>query len=120
MLPFARSHGNNNMKKATERKISQLECKLERVRDGLLELGPMRPGTITRQYRDPAQKKRAFYQLSYTHKGRGRSEYVRPENLVNLRKEVASYKRFRKLIETWVELSLEVSQLRIKATVESP
>lgn len=80
----------------------------------------MRPGTITRQYREPAQRKRAFYQLSYTHQGRGRSEYVRPENLPALKKEVASYKRFRKLIDTWVGLSLEMSRLRIKMTAESP
>ncbi len=109
-----------NMKKTIERKLSQLEGKLARVRGDLLALGPMRPGSITRQYRDPARKRQAFYQLSYTHRGRGRSEYVRPEHLATLRKEIAAYKRFRKLVETWVALSLEASQLRIKLTVESP
>jgi len=38
--------------------------------------------TLTRQYLDPNPKKRPFHQISYSHKGRGRSEYVRPENLV--------------------------------------
>ena len=55
-----------------------------------------------------------FNQLSYTHKGRSRSEYVRPENLAAVRREVETYKKFRTLIERITELSLEASRLRHK------
>ena len=66
----------------------------------------MRPGSITRQYRLPKERMRPFYQISYTHRMRSRSEYVRPENVAALRKETANFKRFRKLIDRWVGLAL--------------
>jgi len=96
------------------KKTNQLEARIERIKQELMALDPMRPGSLSRQYRDPENKERPFYQISYTHKGRGRSQYVRPENLAQIRSETASFKRFRKLTEQWVDLSLEASQLRLK------
>jgi len=87
---------------------------MERIKRDLMNLGPMRPGSISRQYRVPETKKRPFHQISYTHKGRGRSEYVRSENLTQLRRETANFRRFRKLTEQWVELSLKTSQLHLR------
>lgn len=92
----------------------QLEAGIERIKRELMAIGPMRPGSLSRQYRDPETKKRPFHQISYTHKGRGRSEYIRPENLARIRRETANFKRFRKLADQWVDLSLQASQLRIK------
>ena len=83
-------------------------------------LGPMRPGSLSRQFRDPETKKRPFYQISYTHKGRGRSEYVRPECLAQIRRETANFKQFRKLADQWVALSLEASQLRVRNSENQP
>jgi len=96
------------------KKLKLLEARIERIKHELMSLGLMRPGSLTRQYRDPKTKKRPFLQISYTHKGRGRSEYVRPENLVQVRRETANFKRFRKLTEQWVALSLTLSHLRLK------
>jgi hypothetical protein len=98
--------------------LSPLEERMERIKREMLNLGPMRPGSISRQFRDPKTKKRPFHQISYTYKGRGRSEYVRPENLVALRRETANFKRFRKLTEQWVELSLKTSQLRVNRSAD--
>lgn len=94
--------------------LAQLEERMERIKRELMKLGPMRPGSVSRQYRDPETGERPFHQISYTYKGRGRSEYVRSENLRQIRRETANFKRFRKLMEQWVELSLKTSQLRIK------
>ena len=94
---------------------TKLEKNEERIRAllaGMAKLGSMRPGTLTVQYRNPAEKKIPFHQLSYTHKGRSRSEYVRPENLSAVRREVETYKKFRSLILRVTELSLEASRLR--------
>jgi hypothetical protein len=94
--------------------LSQLEEAIRRIQGELLDLGPMRPGSLSRQSRDPKTKKRPFHQIRYTHQGRGRSEYVRPEHLGQLRRETANFKRFRKLAERWVALSLKASQLRVR------
>lgn len=75
----------------------------------------MRPGSISRQYRNPKEKKRPFYQISYTRRMKSRSEYVQPENLAVLRRETANFRRFRKLVDRWVELALNLSQLQIQS-----
>jgi hypothetical protein len=95
-------------------KPSRLEERIGRIKTELMALGPMRPGSISRQYRDPETKRPPFHQISYTYKGRGRSEYARSENLAQLRRETANFRRFRKLVEQWVELSLKSSQLRVR------
>ena len=79
----------------------------------------MRPGSITRQYRLPKEKQRPFYQISYTHRMKGRSEYVRPEHLQQLQAETATFKRFKLLIERWIALSLKASQLRVRQHTKS-
>jgi hypothetical protein len=95
---------------------SQLEEAIKRIQHELMDLGPMRPGSLSRQYRDPKTKKRPFHQISYTYQGKGRSEYVRAENLAQIRRETANFKRFRKLVEQWVALSLKTSHLRVRNT----
>jgi hypothetical protein len=45
---------------------------------------------------------------------KSRSEYLRPENLAALRKETANFKRFRELMDRWVALALQLSQLRTR------
>ncbi len=92
----------------------KLIARIDRVKRQISELGPMRPGTITRQYRKPLERKQPFYQISYTHKMKSRTEYLRKEHLAAIRKETATFKRFKKLMEQWVDLSLELSQLRIR------
>lgn len=94
--------------------LEKIEKKIRTLLAGMTTLGTMRPGTLSVQYRNPAQKKTPFNQLSYTHKGKSRSEYVRPASLAAIRREVQTYKKFRRLIEEITDLSLEASRLRHK------
>ena len=95
-------------------KLEKQEQKIAALAAQLAKLGAMRPGTLTVQYRNPSERKTPFHQISYTRKGRSRSEYVRPECLSAVRREVAAYKTFRHLIEKIIDLSLEASRLRHK------
>jgi hypothetical protein len=81
---------------------------------GLAKLGAMRPGTLTVQYRNPSERATPFHQISYTHKGKSRSEYVRSENLSAVRREIQTYKTFRRIVDEIIDLSLEASRLRHK------
>lgn len=94
--------------------LRKLEEQIETLKQQLMALGPMRPGSITRQYRQPKEKRRPFYQISYTHRMRSRSDYVRPDNLDALRREAATFKRFKKLVDRWINLSLRASQHRVR------
>jgi len=91
-----------------------MEKQIARIQRALAELGPMRPGTLGRQYRDPKTKRGGFWQVSYTHRMRSRSEYVRPEHLRAVRAELANFRKFRRLTERWVDLSLDVSRMKRK------
>ena len=50
---------------------------------------------------------------------KSRSEYLRPENLVAVRRETANFKRFRKLVDRWVALALQLSQLKMRQGLHS-
>ena len=94
--------------------LKKLEARIAEIRRQFMEMGDMRPGTLSVQYRKPEEKKTPFNQLSYTHKGKGRSEYVRTENLPAIRREIKAYKRFKTLVDELVSLSMEASRLRCK------
>jgi hypothetical protein len=36
-----------------QKRIQQIEQRVDRIKRALLEIGPMRPGSLTRQYKDP-------------------------------------------------------------------
>lgn len=108
MLPFYAKGG------AMSTKIDKITAKIERVKGELRNLGPMRPGSLSRQYRNPKEKKRPYYQVSYTHRMKSRTEYIRPENLASIRQETANFKRFRKLVDKWIDLALILSQTKAR------
>ncbi len=95
------------------KKIRSLEKRIQTVKNNLAALGPLRPGSLSKQYKDSVNKRGAFYQLSYTHKMKSRTEYVRAEHIALVKKELAEYKRYRALTEQYLELSIAVSKEKI-------
>ncbi|MEZ5329881.1 MAG: DUF6788 family protein [Verrucomicrobiales bacterium] len=93
--------------------ITDLEKQIEALKVELLAIGPMRPGTLTKQYKDRSSQTGSYYQLSYTHKMKSRTEYVRAENVDRLNAELDQYKHWWKLKERWVDLSIELSWEKI-------
>jgi hypothetical protein len=45
---------------------------------------------------------------------KSRTEYVRRERVAEIREQIATYKRFKRLIDQWLDLSIERSQLAIQ------
>jgi hypothetical protein len=62
-----------------DKTLFQIEKKIEKIKQQLVTIQQMRPGSLTRQYRKPKDKTGPYYQLSYTHKMKSRTEYVRSE-----------------------------------------
>lgn len=96
------------------RSLKIIDRQIERVKARLAALGPMRPGALSRQYRQPREKEGAFWQLSYTHQMKSRSEYVRPDEVAAVRQEIRAFRSYKKLTARWVELALRRSQLRLQ------
>jgi len=101
-----------------QKKILQIQKRIEIIKSELQNIGEMRPGSITRQYKNPKEKKGGFYQISYTHKMKSKTEYLRPEFLNDIKRQVRNYKKFKKLIDEWSSIALEQSQLKIKIAKE--
>src|SRR5689334_1766209 len=87
---------------------------IQRLQTQLTKLGPMRPGTLTRQYRRPESQQGAYYQLSYTYQMRSHTEYVPKREVAVVRKEIAAYRRYKRLTARWLDLALKRSQVRMQ------
>ncbi len=96
------------------KRIRQIEQRIVRIKASLQKIGPMRPGSLTRQYRNPENRTGAYWQISYTRQMKSRTEYVRREWVTAIRKQIAMHKRFKRLIEEWGDLSIEHSQLTMR------
>ena len=98
----------------SKKRIGQIEQRIDRIKRELVEIGPMRPGSLTRQYKDPQDKTGAYWQISYTRQMKSRTEYVRREWVKELRSQIKTHKRFKRLVDQWIELSIEQSKLAMR------
>lgn len=97
----------------TTSQIRSLEKRIAKLMEKLVKIGPMRPGSISKQYRDRQKQSGVYYQLSYTHKMKSRTEHVWPEHVKELRAEIAEYKKFKELTSELIDLSIELSKAKI-------
>jgi hypothetical protein len=98
----------------SQTRIQQIEQRMDRIKRALLEIGPMRPGSLTRQYKDPEHHAGAYWQISYTRRMKSRTEYVRREWVRELRRQIATHKRFKRLVDQWIDLSIGHSRLSMQ------
>jgi hypothetical protein len=98
----------------THKRLDVIRNRIHQIKAELATIEDMRPGSLTRQYKDPENQSGAYYQLSYTRQMKSRTDYVARECVREVRREIANYKRFKALTAEWVDLSIEHSRLRIK------
>jgi hypothetical protein len=107
--------------------VQEIEKKIQTIKAQLQDLGPMRPGSVSEQYnvcgkpgcrcKDPENPRRhgPYYQLNYVYQGKKKSQFIRQENLKQVRAELAAYKKFRKLTDQWIGLALQAAQRNVKS-----
>lgn len=99
-----------------------LQRRIEAIKSELGKLGRLRPGTLSQQYNvcsapgchckdDPPQKHGPYYQLSYTRHRRSHTEFIRDEDLPQLREQLRNYQRLRALIDQWIDSAIEWARL---------
>ena len=98
----------------TNTHLKQLEERIRKIKAELAAIEEMRPGSLTRQYKDPKHQSGAYYQLSYTRDMKSRTEYIARESVRDVRRQIANYKRFKALTTKWVALSIERCRLKMK------
>lgn len=112
--------------------VQKLETQIEKLKRDLSKIGDMRPGSLSKQYSacqkpgckcvDPVNPQRhgPFYQISYTHRGKSTTQFVRPPFVPQVRKQLAAYKKFKALTDKWVALALELSKLKMEIARSAP
>jgi hypothetical protein len=101
----------------SKKNLSQIETRIAAIKQELLIIGEMRPGSLTQQFKDPAKKSGGSYQISYTHHMKSRTEYVRPQFVKILKKQVVCFTKFKKLTQEWTDLAIEHSKEKIKLAI---
>jgi hypothetical protein len=103
---------------------SILEVEIARIKRELGEIGELRPGSLTQQYNvcrsvgcrckaDPPEKHGPYYHLSYTRHGKGGTRSIKPEDVGTVRRTLENYARLKKLVDRWIDLATELSDLRL-------
>ena len=96
-------------------RLTWIERRIVKLKESLTALGEMRPGSLSVQTRRWGGQ---YHQLSYTHLGKGRTEYIPKERLPRVRRQLANYKKFKELTEEWVTLEIERCKLLATQTEE--
>lgn len=73
-----------------------------------------------RPYADPAARSRTlaeatrpYYQLSWVHRGKSTTQFIRLPLLPQVRAQIATYNQFRKLTDEWVKLALRLAKAKL-------
>ena len=113
------------------RRIQAIEAKIQHLKDQLAALGPLRPGSLSRQYHvcrkpgcrcqdaDHPKRHGPYYHLDYVHHGKKTTRFIRPAQLQEVRQQLATFKTLRRLVDRWITLGLERAELLRQAPPES-
>ena len=93
------------------KKSTNLKKEIKKLKQEMYELGNMRPGSLTRQIRSWGKE---YWQISYTHRGRGRTGYVSDKNYEKIKIEIENHRQFKELSKKLIDLSIEYAKLTDK------
>ena len=98
---------------------------IKKVKREISALGELRPGSLSTQYNvcgspgcrckaTPPKKHGPYYQVSFSRKGKSSTKFVRKEDLPAIRKQLKNYEKLKTLMDRWIDLATELSNLRLK------
>lgn len=94
--------------------MKEINARILEIKKELQKLGDLRHGSITKQYAKPKEKKGAFFQISYTHKMKSKSDYVKKDFVKEMEKQLEEYKKLKSLVEEWIDLGIKKSKILMK------
>ena len=91
------------------KRTTKLEQRIEAIKMELMGLGDMRPGSLSTQTRSWGGQ---YCQLSYTHRGKGHTEYIQDDIKEQTKQQLQNYKRFKALTLEWVDRAVELAKIK--------
>jgi len=109
--------------KSIERK-RQLQREIAKLKRQLTKLDELRPGSLSEQYNvcgtpgcrckaSPPEKHGPYHQLSMTRRGKSKTRFVRRDEVATIKTQLQNYARLRELVERWIDLATELSDLNL-------
>ncbi len=101
--------------------MTKEQRKIEQIKQKLLKLGPMLPGSISEQWnvcgtpgckcksRKQPIKHGPYYQLSFSLKGKSSTFFIKKQDLAEVQKRIQQYKKFK-------ELNMELTRAYVALT----
>ena len=107
-----------------ETRIQTLERRIAKITTQLAQLGDLRIGSLSEQYNvcgragcrckaSPPIKHGPYHQLSFTRKGKSSTRFVRRGELRTVKQQMRNYEKLRKLVDQWINLGTELSNLKL-------
>jgi len=107
-----------------ETRIQTLERRIAKITTQLAQLGDLRFGSLSEQYNvcgragcrckaSPPIKHGPYHQLSFTRKGKSSTRFVRRGELRTVKEQMRNYEKLRKLVDQWIKLGTELSNLKL-------
>ena len=102
--------------------MTEEERRILRLKDKILALGPMLPGSIRQQFnvcgkpgckcKDPVHpdKHGPYYQLSFSVAGKSSSFFIKKEDLAEARRRVKRFKQFRQLTQELTQAYVDLAR----------
>jgi len=106
--------------------LKKIEDRIKTIKAKILAIGEMRPGSIAKQYnvcgtkgckcKDPINPKKhgPYYQLSYAHRRKNTTRFIRPNQLAEVKKQTMQYKKLKELMDLWIDLAIEHADQKLK------
>lgn len=122
-MPFDKYTINRYNKKM--KTVKYYENRIKNIKKQLFEIGDLHPGSLSKQFnicgtpgckckdKNNPKKHGPYYQLSFVHKGKSTSRFISPAFVPEIKRQLANYKKFKKLIENWKSLATELAKLKI-------
>jgi hypothetical protein len=106
-------------------KIDKLEQMISSIKSEIMKLTNLRPGTLSEQYNvcgkkicrcknEPPEKHGPYLKLAYTRHGKSGTCFIKKEHHEDIRQQVENYKRLKELVDTWVNMEIEISNIKLK------
>lgn len=104
--------------------MKSIERKIETIKKKILNLGGMHPGSLSKQYnicgnptcrcKDPENPRKhgPYYQLSFVHRGKSSSRFIKKEFVPDVKAHLSNYKKFKQLVDDWKGLATDLAKMR--------
>jgi hypothetical protein len=103
---------------------AQIKRQIEKIKRDLAAIGDLRPGSLSTQKTvcstpgchckaNPPIKHGPYHQLSFTRKGKSSTKFIRDKHLSDIQKQVSNYQTMKMLVDQWIDLATELSDLRM-------